>query len=125
MRPLSDAAASEFANVRLVLTDMDDTLTFKGRLAARTYAALERLEAAGVRVVPITAAPAGWCDQMIRMWPISAVIGENGGFCFTRSGSTIARRFWLDPDTLAKATAQLARDRSRHSGRKPLGRPVG
>lgn len=96
MKPFSDAPLSEFETVDLVLTDMDDTLTFEGRLAARTYGALERLQAAGVRVVPITAAPAGWCDQMVRMWPVTAVIGENGGFCFARHGSSLDRRFWLD-----------------------------
>jgi predicted mannosyl-3-phosphoglycerate phosphatase (HAD superfamily) len=58
MKPFSDAPSSAFEDVGVVLTDMDDTLTFDGRLTAPTYAALERLEAAGVRVVPITAAPA-------------------------------------------------------------------
>jgi HAD superfamily hydrolase (TIGR01484 family) len=99
MKPLSDAPPSDLRNVQLVLTDMDDTLTFRGRLAAETYTALERLETAGIRVVPVTAAPAGWCDQMVRMWPVSAVIGENGGFCFTRRGTHIERRFWLAPPT--------------------------
>lgn len=108
MKPFSDVPLAELRNVRLVLTDMDDTLTFNGRLAARTYGALERLQTAGVHVIPITAAPAGWCDQMARMWPVAAVIGENGGFCFTRRDDTIERRFWLDPQALADATAQLS-----------------
>lgn len=108
MKPLADAAPADFEHVALVLTDMDDTLTFDGRLAADTYTALERLEQAGVRVVPITAAPAGWCDQMVRMWPLSAVIGENGGFCFTRRGHGVERAFWLPPPALADATARLA-----------------
>jgi HAD superfamily hydrolase (TIGR01484 family) len=89
------------------LTDMDDTLTLDGRLLARTYRALERLEASGVRVVPITAAPAGWCDQMVRMWPVTAVIGENGGFCFTRKGHEIVRRFWSDAAELRERTTRL------------------
>lgn len=107
MRPLSEARSSDLRHVRLVLTDMDDTLTFRGRLAASTYEALERLETAGVRTVPVTAAPAGWCDQMVRMWPVAAVIGENGGFCFTRNGSAVTRRFWLDDDAREQAHARL------------------
>lgn len=108
MKAFSDVSLSELKAVRFVLTDMDDTLTFRGRLAARTYEAIERLETAGARVVPITAAPAGWCDQMIRMWPIAAVIGENGGFCFTRRGPVIERRFWLDPQARADAQYRLS-----------------
>ena len=73
---------------------MDDTLTHRGRLSAATYAALERLEAAGVPVIPVTAAPAGWCDQMARMWPVAGVIGENGGLHAQRQGGGAVHRFW-------------------------------
>lgn len=108
MIPFSEACPGAFEPVDLVLTDFDDTLTLDGRLHAATYAAIERLHDAGVRVVPITAASAGWCDQMIHTWPIAAIIGENGGFCFTRRCGEIARRFWLDTTTRVDAFAQLA-----------------
>jgi len=72
--------------VRVVLTDIDDTLTTDGRLAAVAYAALERLRAAGLLVIPVTGRPAGWCDHIARMWPVDAVVGENGAFWF-RMGS--------------------------------------
>jgi hypothetical protein len=107
MRPLADASPREFRDVEVLLTDMDDTLTFEGRLATDTYGALERLEAAGVRVIPITAAPAGWCDQMARMWPVTAVIGENGGFSFSRRGKRLQRRFWLDASEREASKAKL------------------
>jgi predicted mannosyl-3-phosphoglycerate phosphatase (HAD superfamily) len=79
-----------------VLTDVDDTLTEGARLPAAAYDALERLRDGGFRVIPITAAPAGWCDLMCRMWPVAAVIGENGGLCFRRdsASATTERRFW-------------------------------
>ncbi|WBT40232.1 MULTISPECIES: HAD-IIB family hydrolase [Hyphomicrobium] len=108
MRPISAAASVDLRGVQVVLTDMDDTLTFDGKLSAETYDALERLEAAGVRVIPVTAAPAGWCDQMVRMWPVTAVIGENGGFCFSREGTSVTRRFWSTPDMLEAAQSRLA-----------------
>ncbi len=96
MRPLHESEALEFASVRFVLTDMDETLTYRGRLAAATYGALERLQQAGVIVIPVTAASAGWCDQMARMWPVDGVIGENGGFFFRRdsAGHELERCFW-------------------------------
>jgi HAD superfamily hydrolase (TIGR01484 family) len=96
MQSLSTAPDAEFATVGFVLTDMDETLTYRGRLAAATYNALERLQERGIRVIPVTAAPAGWCDQMARMWPVDGVIGENGGLFFQRAtdGHDLHRHFW-------------------------------
>ena len=66
--------------IRFVLTDIDDTVTTEGRLTAAAYEALEQLSAAGITVIPITGRPAGWCDHIARMWPVFAVVGENGAF---------------------------------------------
>lgn len=107
MRPLSQSTAADFSGVDFVLTDMDDTLTHRGRLAARTYTALERLQTAGIKVIPVTAAPAGWCDQMVRMWPIDAVIGENGGV-FMLPGDGIERVFWDDETQSGGRQGRLA-----------------
>lgn len=99
MKALRLRPSGAFSGVRFVLTDMDETLTYQGRLGAATYQALEQLQAAGVRVIPVTAAPAGWCDQMARMWPVDGVIGENGGFFFQRGqGHGLTRRFWHGDD---------------------------
>ena len=109
MRPLNLAGISEFESVRFVLTDMDETLTHRGRLFAATYTALENLQKAGVVVIPVTAAPAGWCDQMARMWPVDGVIGENGGFLFQRDaeGDGIRRAFWHPEDDLERVAQRL------------------
>jgi HAD superfamily hydrolase (TIGR01484 family) len=68
--------------VRVVLTDIDDTLTTDGRLPALAYAALERLRQAGMLVIPVTGRPAGWCDLIARQWPVDGVVGENGALYF-------------------------------------------
>lgn len=96
MQALEQAPRGHFAGIRTLLTDMDETLTLNGRLPATTYSALERLQAAGIRVVPVTAAPAGWCDQMARMWPVDAVIAENGGLFIQRDprGHSARRYSW-------------------------------
>lgn len=112
MRRLCEAPPDIFKNVRFVLTDMDETLTLDGRLYARTYAALERLRDAGVTVIPVTAAPTGWCDQMARMWPVDGVIGENGGCFFQRTpdGRGVRRMFWDDDQAVCAARRrELAR----------------
>ncbi len=80
MKPLAQFPLAARRAIRGVLTDIDDTLTTAGRLSAAAYAALERLRAAGLLVVPVTGRPAGWCDHIARMWPVDAVVGENGAF---------------------------------------------
>jgi len=109
MQTLSLAPTNQFSTIRFVLTDMDETLTYQGRLPAETYAALARLEATGIRVIPVTAAPAGWCDQMARMWPIDGVIAENGGLFLRRhsDGHCVERRFWHSPDRIEDVREQL------------------
>lgn len=86
----------ELQDIRFVLTDMDETLTYQGRLQARTYESLERLQNAGIHVIPVTAASAGWADQMARMWPVEGVIAENGGLFLTRNTSNhgVDRHYW-------------------------------
>ncbi len=96
MQPFELFPAARLGAVRFALTDIDDTLTEGARLPAAAYSALERLHDAGLPVIPITAAPAGWCDLICRMWPVAAVIGENGGLCFRHDRETgeTERHFW-------------------------------
>src|SRR5688500_19150249 len=90
MKPVTELDAR---GVRAVLLDIDDTLTTDGRLTAQAYAALERLQGAGLRVVPVTGRPAGWCDHIARMWPVDAVVGENGAFYFFHEDGRLHKRF--------------------------------
>ena len=80
--PLSQLPRAIAANVHTVFSDIDDTLTTDGQLTAQAYTALEQLRRAGLRVILITGRPAGWCDHIARMWPVDAVIGENGAFYY-------------------------------------------
>ena len=63
--------------MRLLFCDIDDTMTTGGLVPRETFDALWDARAAGLRVVPVTGRPAGWCDHIARMWPIDGVIGEN------------------------------------------------
>jgi HAD superfamily hydrolase (TIGR01484 family) len=82
MKPIAEMTAAEAAGIRFVLMDIDDTLTREGKLPARPYAALWRLQEAGLRVIPVTGRPAGWCDLIAREWPVDGVVGENGALAF-------------------------------------------
>ena len=106
MRALAELDAR---GVRAVLVDIDETLTTAGKLTGDAYAALERLHAAGRIVVPVTGRPAGWCDHIARMWPVNAVVGENGAFYFFFSEGKLHKRFLED-------SAERARKRTRLDG---------
>jgi len=95
------------SGVEVVLLDIDDTLTTTGKLTADAYAALERLQGAGKIVVPVTGRPAGWCDHIARMWPVDAVVGENGAFYFHFSGNKLHKRFLEDAASRARKRARL------------------
>ncbi|WP_422367947.1 HAD family hydrolase [Pelagibius sp.] len=82
LQPLADFPAEALRRLRFVLADIDDTVTEDGRLPAASLEAMERLSAAGLHVIPVTGRPAGWCDHIARMWPVDAVVGENGAFYF-------------------------------------------
>ncbi|MGB5079999.1 MAG: HAD-IIB family hydrolase [Burkholderiales bacterium] len=104
MSPLAELDAR---GVRVVLADIDETLTTAGRLTAAAYAALERLHRAGRIVVPVTGRPAGWCDHIARMWPVDAVVGENGAFYFFHSEGRLHKRFLEDAATRTRKRARL------------------
>jgi HAD superfamily hydrolase (TIGR01484 family) len=73
--------------VRAVFTDLDGTLTTGGRLATSTFDAVAALAEAGIEVVIVTGRPAGWGHAMFRLWPVRAVVTENGGVTFLRTAS--------------------------------------
>jgi HAD superfamily hydrolase (TIGR01484 family) len=115
VRPLTDFPLAARARIRGVLCDIDDTLTTDGRLTADAYAALEKLQRAGMRVVPITGRPAGWCDHIARMWPVDGVVGENGAFYFryNHTARAMQRRFVDDETARAANRLRLACVRDR------------
>ena len=108
MKPIESFPINDKRKIRYVLTDVDDTLTINGRLPALALAAMEDLRRVGIRVIPITGRPAGWCDHIARMWPVDGLVGENGAFYFRyddRSKKMI-RRYW-------KSKAERIADRAR------------
>jgi HAD superfamily hydrolase (TIGR01484 family) len=83
-----------------VFSDLDDTLTLGGRLPARAYDAMWRLHEASIAVVVVTGRPAGWADLIMRLWPVSGVVGENGACIFRLDEQGRATRWYaLDERT--------------------------
>jgi HAD superfamily hydrolase (TIGR01484 family) len=109
MLPLQDLPEAVLARIDGLFLDIDDTLTTDGKLTADAYAALEALQKCGLRVIPITGRPAGWCDHFARMWPVDAVVGENGAFYFWHDevAGKLRQRFLTDVATRAANAARL------------------
>ena len=109
MNPISTFPVKTKPRIRYVLTDIDDTLTIKGRLPAVVFAAMEDLQQAGIRVIPITGRPAGWCDHIARMWPVDGLVGENGAFYFRYDSreKKMIRRYWKSKEERRADRARL------------------
>ena len=90
-------SVSEFSStLQFLLTDIDDTLTDEGQLGAEAYEAMWALHKAGIHIIPVTGRPAGWCEMIARVWPVSGIVGENGGFYFRYHDKKMQRHFFFD-----------------------------
>src|SRR6186997_1602035 len=110
MLPLASMPDGVRRAIRGVLTDIDETLSTHGRLTAEAYSAIEQLRAAGKLVIPITGRPAGWCDHIARMWPVDAVVGENGALYMRHDDPArrLVRRFADEESTRSANRSRLA-----------------
>lgn len=108
LQPLNSFTLESRSRVQFLLCDIDDTVSTDGVLPAASYTAIERLDAAGITVIPITGRPAGWCDMIARFWPVGGVVGENGAlyFRYDRTAKRMIRHYW-------KSDAERAADRTR------------
>lgn len=91
MKPLAEMPGTVASKLTTVFTDIDDTITDNGLLTEQAFSALWRARNAGLRIVLVTGRPAGWCDHFARMWPIDAVVGENGAFAFAQHDGCMQR----------------------------------
>ncbi len=100
---LSDWHVSDRAQVRGVLTDIDDTLTTDGAITPDALAALARLRAAGLPVFAITGRPAGWSEAFALQWPINAIVAENGAVALSRDAKGHLHKAYLQDEATRRA----------------------
>ncbi len=82
IEPLINLSSSVSKNIIGIFFDIDDTFSLNSKILPEAYQALWDLKTAGLKLIPITGRPAGWCDHIARMWPVDGVVGENGAFFF-------------------------------------------
>lgn len=88
MQPIRQMPPETARSIRWVLTDIDDTMTMRGKLVSEAYAMLCALKASGLRVIAVTGRSAGWGEVHLQEWPIDAVITENGAISYySKDGS--------------------------------------
>ncbi len=96
MQPLKSLKKNQ---VDFLFTDIDGTLTTRGKLSAAVYQVLEEISMTNIQIIPVTGRPAGWCDLIARFFPVQGVIGENGALYFSLSNGSF-RRLYAQDDSL-------------------------
>lgn len=87
MQPLSKLAPTVTRRIRVLATDIDDTITSGGRLPPSTLECLQGLEAAGIVVALVTGRPAGWAQALASYLPaVKVAVAENGLVAFDANG---------------------------------------
>lgn len=122
VRKIDEMTAGQAAKVRFVLFDIDDTITKDGRLLESSYSAMWRLAEAGLKAIPVTGRPAGWCDLIAREWPVDAVVGENGAFVFYLDNGKMTHLMHPEASDPKTAQKRLAEVRERTLAEVPLAR---
>ncbi|RKH40961.1 HAD-IIB family hydrolase [Corallococcus sp. AB049A] len=102
-RPLRQA---DLSGVQGVFTDVDGTLTTGHKLRSQTLQSLEKLSAAGLRVVLVSGRPAGWGEAWARQLPVDGVVVENGGLFFLKDAKGKLRKVYLEPPAQRVANRQ-------------------
>lgn len=100
LQPLSTLPPPMAKTVTGVLTDIDDTLTTEGAITPEALQALHDLKAAGLRVVAITGRPVGWSEPFAQLWPLDAIVAENGAVALIPQGDGRLRRCYQQNEAL-------------------------
>jgi hypothetical protein len=120
MLPLAQWPADERRRITGVFTDIDDTLTTDGTITPDALQALAQLKAAGLTVIAITGRPVGWCETFAGVWPVDAIVAENGAVAWVPDNSL--RETGLQPSSglhkpLSKLYQQTADTRATNQAR--------
>ena len=111
MTPLQHWPAAERRQLVGVFTDIDDTLTTDGAITPDALAALHALQNAGLSVIAITGRPIGWCAPFAKLWPVDAMVAENGAVAFIHNKISLQATPALD-SLLSKIYQQDASTRA-------------
>lgn len=90
---LSSCEASERAACTRLFFDVDDTLTWRGRLPEEAVRSLYRAKDAGLSLVAVTGRSFAWGEMLVRMFPLDAVVAETGAMALWWHGTSLESLF--------------------------------
>ena len=105
-----DWAAVPLARLREVagvFTDIDDTLTRDGAIEPAALEALRALQDARLPVVAITGRPMGWSLPFAAVWPVTAIVAENGAVAMFRAGDALHTEYAQDEAARTRNAVRL------------------
>ena len=106
MHPLNTWPLQDRQRIKGVFTDIDDTLTTDGAITPDALAALGELKARGLHVIAITGRPVGWSEPFAVVWPIDAIVAENGAVFLKNIHQKDLQFNELMPELLSKSYRQ-------------------
>lgn len=110
--PLRAIAPARLARLRVILTDIDGTLTRDGKIGADCIRASDKLGAAGIEVLPVTGRSAGEALGLARYIPaFRRAIAENGGVLVVADHPLQFLRPQVDRERLHQAAIELGAGR--------------
>ena len=104
MKPIQELKSK----ITAVFSDLDDTLTTHGQLSSAVYEQIFRIKKAGMRFVIVSGRPAGWADCLMRLWPIDAMIFENGAGYYVRTSEGFETHYLASLENVQKHRAHLS-----------------
>ncbi|MEJ8855973.1 HAD-IIB family hydrolase [Variovorax robiniae] len=105
--PLDMWSVTERQRLTGVFTDIDDTLTTEGTIAPEALHALHDLKAAGLPVIAITGRPVGWSEPFALVWPVDAIVAENGAVALVNERGVLTKTYQQDEATRARNFARM------------------
>jgi hydroxymethylpyrimidine pyrophosphatase-like HAD family hydrolase len=98
VRSLHEMPVQTARNLLGVAFDIDDTVTRHGRLELAAFRAMHELAEAGLHLVAATGRPIGWIEVVVRHWPISVGVGENGAGWIWRDENGFRENYFDPPE---------------------------
>lgn len=98
--------------VRFLLFDVDDTVTWHGALPEVAARSLYRAADAGLRLVAVTGRSASWAELLLRLFPLEAAVAETGALCLVKNEGGRVDVIHSEPDAERRRTNDERRRRA-------------
>jgi HAD superfamily hydrolase (TIGR01484 family) len=89
-QPFQRCDPARLREIDTLLFDVDDTVTWRGRLPQIAADALYRAGESSLTLVAVTGRSASWAELLLRLFPLEAAIAETGAMCLYEDGGKVS-----------------------------------